>query len=45
MEVISQNAGNTKNAWVTFDRTACCIRVYFPNECFAMSENFDERFY
>lgn len=24
---------------------ACSVRLYFTNECFAMSENFDEHFY
>lgn len=30
---------------VAFEWVACSIRLDFTNECFAMSENFDEHFY
>lgn len=30
---------------VTFEGMACSVRLSFPNECFAMSGNFDEHFY
>lgn len=30
---------------VAFEWMACSMRLDFTNECFAMSENFDEHFY